>query len=138
MGAFKTLISFVMLLAVAVHPLAAAAMPCCCIEAGNTKQACSRHEAKQDAAVSRSCCQQPHVPVEVLQPVGCCCTQAQPASATTRNNIPQSELKRLTWTTIELPGEAPTAVLRIEALSSARPIALSGPPLLALYCIWLK
>src|SRR5687767_1298366 len=110
MGALKTLISFVTLLAVPVHPLAAAAMPCCCIEAGNSKQACSRHEAKHDAAVSRSCCQQSHEPVQAFQPVGCCCAQAQPASATTRDNIPTPELKRLAWNSVELPVEALPAV----------------------------
>jgi hypothetical protein len=154
---FKTLITLVTLAAVAAQPALAALQPCCCVRKVELERPCCAAKDSTDrsdaarsgerpestaATPAHSCCAlktaEKTPAAAVVEATGCCCVKSSPSIPASRDLAKQiSEQAPL------VPVLA--AVDLFEAAPAARSAAyatelcpLSGPPLLALYCIWRK
>jgi hypothetical protein len=155
---FKTLITLVTLAAVAVQPALAALQPCCCVKKVELEKACcgakdsalpsdaARNGVRPDTTVAtpeRSCCARKAAAEKtptaaVVEATGCCCVKSSPAIPASRDLAKQiSEQAPLVpvLAAVDLFDAAPAARCVAHA-TEVQP--LSGPPLLALYCIWRK
>lgn len=144
MRTLKAFIAALTLVAVAANPVAASLLPCCCVKPEKIERSCC-HAAEQSAKAAKKldasipdCCAKKYVPSDASARGGCCCFKAPPA-------VPASpdQTKQI----IEHPSIQPAcssvdcivntqAIRRFEQLPGTH--TLTGPPLLALYCIWLK
>ncbi len=151
----RTLITAVCLLSLIVQPVAAAFAPCCCTQPAKSKSDCCPLEsqgglrpadAPGDATPSAtksakpSCCAKKTPPRRVVLERGCCCFEAAPATAPTQERL-TDETRRTTLDESLWVGHTFRHFDRnehrfVETASSPHP--LSGPPLLALHCTWLK
>jgi hypothetical protein len=161
----KTIIALVTLAAFAGRPALAALGPCCCVNKVEvTKTGCPTQrpavEVKPPVAIeaSHACCAPRQLAVPVLDTVvaeatvaestvaestgviaaGCCCLKTPPAAPAPRD-VARHTAEQAPMTPVAVVVDvfdlAPAA--RGVAYESVVP-PLSGPPLLALYCIWRK
>ena len=139
MRTFNSLITVFTLLAVAVNPVAAAWVPCCCTPAKKVESkppCCAVDYAQPEHACDFTA---EHAPESVgAKPLsGCCCFTAPPVR-TLRDSVSKLSVGQpqfaVVWPTVEQ--------LVVPAMSLSQPFTapglLSGPSLLAQYCIWLK
>jgi hypothetical protein len=142
MRLLKTLVAVVTLAAVAAQPALAALHTCCCIRPVEAERSCcaAKHAEQEPAAgaAPHSCCATKMPAPAVVQTAGCCCVKTSPAVPTARDLVqtvteqsPQAPVSAV----VDLFDAAPAACGEILS-AEARP--LTGPPLLALYCIWRK
>jgi len=147
MRTLNAIIAVLTLVAVAANPVAASLVPCCCVKPAKPEHACCRTaeaEAKEAAAAVAAlpaCCakkQAAHTPVDTFVRGGCCCVKAPPAVPTapdqTKQIIEQPSIEP-SCSSVDCLVQAP-ATRRFEQLPGS--LTPTGPPLLALYCIWLK
>lgn len=156
----KTLITAILIVAAATQPVVAAIEPCCCLTK-STEQvaavnvdralpACCAAKIAEPVDSLPGCCAkklQTHVCSKqsgatdsaAVDRAGCCCVKPAPAVPGERTNIAQ---RTISATAIDLAvGEAAPlvvapAVRRFEQLPGTH--SPSGPPLLALLCVWRK
>jgi hypothetical protein len=140
MRTFKAFVAAITLLAVGVNPLAAGLMPCCMVTEAQTAPACGQNAAGHKCCKKHPiCCKKQLVAMDSPLTLGCCCVKVPPASTPPSDN------------TQKLPAQQQVLALGSSTFIVAEPsqaahalpfahdgLALSGPPLLALYCIWLK
>jgi hypothetical protein len=138
MKTFRTFITALVVLAVAGSPLTAMAMPCCCTQPVETKRSCCPVK-KPAAAEPAACCAKKQAAPLVQLRSECCCVKALPASTLASEKSTQSSPQNSPVEVAYLPAD------RIFPAASAGDLQhsvgerrLSGPPLLARYCIWLK
>jgi hypothetical protein len=139
----RAYIALISMLAIAANSLAAMGTPCRCTRQVDAECPCCSSAAKQAVATKLdrpACCARQQSPSNaVLQtPAKCCCGQTPPASVTARESSPKSSaelaIKVACWSADRDDLSPTSGILR----HSPGRFALSGPPLLALYCIWLK
>lgn len=115
-------------------PVMALAIPCCCAKRATSERACCKKVDGQATPHHKACCAKKLAASEAALPTsGCCCFKA-PITATTcpENPVaPPAEILAGEYT-----GFHPTNVA-VQLVPIAG-LTLSGPPLLALYCTWLK
>jgi hypothetical protein len=160
---FKTLITLATLAAVAAQPALAALQPCCCVKKVEVEKACcaakdsadpsaaARNGERPDttAVTPADSCRARKTAAEktaasaIIQATGCCCVKAPPAVPTSRDQAKQVSEQQPSKQPPLVPALA--AVDLFDAAPAARCVAhttelqpRSGPPLLALYCIWRK
>lgn len=150
----RTLITAVCLLSLIVQPVVAAFAPCCCTQPAKSQSDCCPLESKRglrpsdapgndtpSAAKSAkpSCCAKKTPTRRVVLEPGCCCYQSAPATAPSQERL-SDESRR---TAVETPHWC-TEFLQFDRNEerfverAGSPTSLSGPPLLALHCTWLK
>ncbi len=144
MRALKVIISAITLLAVAVNPVAAAWMPCCCTSRGETQPIPSKQRCCDSAAKShKTCCAQKEHgthgprPTVALDSHACCCVKALPVTVSRVSLIKQTadqHLAEVAWPGLDIFAAPSCSFLQ----NSRGHYSLSGRPLLALYCTWLK
>jgi len=147
MRTLKLFVAIVMSAAVAAQPALAAIQPCCCVKQVEVEPPCcaAKHAKPEQitsgdsvAVPARSCCAKKTAAAALVRSTGCCCQMAPPAAAPSRDQAKQvSEQAPLVpvLAAVDLLDAAPAA-RGVAHVSEIRP--LSGPPLLALYCIWRK
>ena len=140
MQALKTIVAAVTLLAVGVNPLAAGLMPCCAGDKVPTRLGCCQRAAGEarPAAARHKCCEKQSAALDYPLTLGCCCVKTPPASMPAGDGVQKSSAEQQV-----LAIGSPDAVIRPVLAGGALPLvhdgpALWGPPLLALYCIWLN
>lgn len=139
MRTIKALIAVLTVFAVAADPVAASISPCCCVKHAEPERSCCRAAAKSAEVASHpACCAKKHLPVDTAVRSGCCCVKAPPAVPAspdqTKQIIEQPSIEPAS-SAVDCLVYAP-ATRRFEQLPGS--LTLTGPPLLALYCIWLK
>jgi hypothetical protein len=144
MTTLKAIIATLTLLAVAVNPVAASLVPCCCVKQAKPESSCCRTTETAAKAMEApgvalpACCAQKEVQVDTIVRGGCCCVKAPPAVPAapdqTKQIIEQPSIEP-SCSLVDRLVHAP-ATRRFEQLPGS--LTLTGPPLLALYCIWLK
>lgn len=142
MRMFKALVSAFTLLAVAVYPVAAAWMPCCCSQQDRVPSVQTTHpccDALEKASAGHACLKSDRraLPSVAVDSHGCCCFQALPV-ATPRDSDSKLPAGQHSWV-----ADLPVADRLLAPVSgflndSWGHFSLSGPPLLALYCTWVK
>ena len=143
MKTFKAAILVICLFAVAVNPVAAAFLPCCCTRQAETKRPCCESKAENESVNSaerHACCAKPSPRIDATLRAGCCCVKAIPESILARYSlgIPPGDnpsFESALWIPSRVHSDSISALLRDNSPSH---FALSGAPLLALHCIWLK
>ena len=141
MSTFKSLITAITLIAVAANPVAAGLLPCCCTEKVQPERPCCQatKQAVQSTADSPSCCAKKQQESSSVQQSGCCCFDVPPAVPASSEKFakPTTEPQPLVvfCSFVDSSVQAPV-IRRFEHASGS--LTISGPPLLALYCIWLK
>lgn len=136
------------LLLFAANPLVVWGQPCCCCADPDSSDhsCCCSSTASVPSCCRPACCTQERSATRGPQGCDgcrrgpCCCSPVTP-SATIPNGtleIRQAE-KQLSDSFAELTHESSAIrlVLRCRGISLA-PAKVSGPPLLAIYCVWLK
>jgi len=141
MKTLSKFISLATLLAIAANPVLAAAIPCCCTKpAGRACSCCGVANVPPAARGVHSCCgEKPSPPPATGRGPGCCCVKTPPALVPARDhraNLPLDDQVVLVavCTLDRSPGDPRDARPR----RSSGHLGLHGPPLLALYCIWLN
>lgn len=144
MRTLKAIIATLTLLAVAANPVAASLVPCCCVKQAKPERSCCKTaetaaKSEEEAVVTLpACCAKKHAPVDTIVRGGCCCVKAPPAVPAspdqTKQIIEQPSIEP-SCSAVDCLDHAP-ATRRFEQLPGS--LTLTGPPLLALYCIWLK
>ncbi|MFN0195312.1 MAG: hypothetical protein ACKVT0_01095 [Planctomycetaceae bacterium] len=140
MRTLKAVTVAITLIAVTANPVVAMVRPCCCTKRVEPERACCQQVAER-VSVQRACCAKKTETAEIARlSNGCCCVKAPPASTPSRDNLATSEIKEQSAGVTEfVPSDLAVRVPASIALDRAGDrISLSGPPLLALYCIWLK
>lgn len=140
----KSFIAALCIIAVAVNPVAAGWVSCCCITRTQVEAKCCPETVSQPALspkTTRQCCQKASLPPASAVKASCCCAHTPPAIIPGADRLvkPPAE-HELVSTALWLPADANTqspGFVRFHTKSSGRS-SLSGPSLLALHCIWLK
>ena len=146
MGILKAIAVALTLIAVATNPVVAMTMQCCCTQRAAPERTCCPccQNAGEEAAQPRfACClKKDKVQEGIRLGVGCCCVKAPPATAPApaqealaQHDVKGQPLALTTFASFDLAVLAP--VSRYLDHVPGR-FSLSGPPLLALYCTWLK
>ncbi len=149
MRPFRPIIAAVIMLAMMASPLAAALAPCCCSsqEASKCPLCLARvaFESEIPPAHCPSCAKQPGCKNQAagdkalsVAPAGCACVKAQLPVAMTRDKASSTSTEQhLVATPVDSTVNDTVSTVRrfIPCLAVTTP---TGPPLLALYCIWLK
>jgi hypothetical protein len=159
----KAIIAALTLVAVAAQPVVASWIPCCCTkpeqratpelreqlpelreQPKTPERSCcqtAEHVAKSPATTgptAAACCAQNQTPADIVVGSGCCCVKAPPAVPSSPDQpkqiIEQPSIEP-SCSSVDCLVPAP-AIRRFEQLPGVH--TLTGPPLLALYCIWLK
>lgn len=152
MRTLKSLVVLITLLAVAVNPIAAAWIPCCCTKPveviEDTSECCETHTQTKSTRHADDNDSHPNCPTTAdgisdtsLQHRACGCIQVPQTAQSNRNNLSAENSKRTfsqmaCWPPVGVLFSRPVSCVNIEV--SHTPLALSGPPLLALLCTWLK
>jgi hypothetical protein len=144
MNTHRPIISLVTLLALAASPAMAMTASCCCAKkpVEVVKSCCQKTSETTEAptAAVKPCCAKRELAHQSVGARACCCVEPTPAVLTSRNDATANQTVRETTLAV-----APTSIaalvpaftpIRVEAATEPPP--LSGPPLLALYCTWLK
>lgn len=155
----KSLITAILILAAAAQPVVAAIEPCCCltksaeqVSAPRLEQSllpacCAVKVAEAEASLSSCCAKklQSHVcathgsadGAPVVDRAGCCCVKPAPAVPSEPTNIVQ---RTIAAATIDLAVGEPAPLVPAPAVrrfdNTPGSHALTGPPLLALLCVW--
>ena len=138
MRTLRAVISAITLLAVTVNPVAAAFVQCCCAKPIDSQRACCQTAAKKTAAKHRPCCAKRQKPAGLELRAGCCCVKPTPASALTRIGVSKLPEKP-SLDVLYLPEDiAVRGADGLDLQKATGRFAPAGPPLLALYCVWLK
>lgn len=146
MNMFKAIVAAVTLLAVAVNPIAAMGMACCCTailqqtRPLQQTRSCCQSAAQASSVEQRACSAKQGSANELIQHVAsCCCAKVPPPSTSPRASLERPSVENepldVAFGPVDRTAQRPTSI----ALEhSPGRFTLSGPPLLALYCIWLK
>ena len=141
MKTFKAIIAAITLLAVAANPIVAMAMPCCCTKPVEQQRSCCQPAAQKTSSNDQHACCAKHQASNkfVEQRAGCCCITSSPASTSPRESLAKLSVENhsfdVAFWSADQSLQAPTSRYLDH---SADRFSVSGPPLLALYCIWLK
>jgi hypothetical protein len=140
MRALKVFVALVTLTAVTGRPVLAAFEPCCCSRKVEVSRPCcaAKQESNEDAGIPAHSCCATKTAVAVVEASGCCCVKPPPAVPVSRDQAAKTAEQAPTvpvLAAVDLAEAAPAAKLGAHS-SQLRPV--SGPPLLALYCIWRK
>jgi len=141
MKTFKQIVAAVTLLAFAANSVVAMAVPRCCTRPVEQRRSCCQSATQKASASNQyACCAKKQASHEFVQHrLGCCCVKAPLASTSPRENLAkpsfEEHLLDFAFWSADHFVQAPTS-----SYSNDSPgrFSLSGPPLLALYCIWLK
>jgi hypothetical protein len=148
MRTLKALIFALTSLAIAVNPVAAALLPCCCkaavrstvgkSERGNSQPACCHVAVQQVRVVPHSCCAKSADSEKSLQQQ-CCCVKSVPATVEFRDRVTAKRLFDQHWiAAANCPVVSSVAAPPVGGgLHSPNRSAVAGPALRVLYCIWL-
>lgn len=142
MKTLRGMFTAISLLAVVANPVVAMAMPCCCAKpVVQDRTCCDSAVAQHPSGDQQLCCANAQIPRSQSLPkqASCCCVVAPPPFIATRMQFESSvfEIQSLdvAFSAADCTGVDPTS--RYLEHSPGRNSA-SSPPLLALYCIWLK
>jgi hypothetical protein len=150
---FKTFVAVVLAAAVAAQPAPAALRPCCCVKpvevatkvespAAAERPCCAAKQAETARAAvatsAQSCCALKTPAAALVQAGGCCCLKAPPAVPASRDQAKQTAEQAPLVPVLAIVDFFDAASTAHRAAPTSEPSPLSGPPLLALYCIWRK
>lgn len=136
---FRALISAVTLLAIAINPVAAAIAPYCCTKPATQDGPCCEAVAKAATVKLPACCAKKHATALAVLKAGCCCFKLPPAPPPARENLAKPSFDKPAldfagWSSVGVVDAASAGCLE----GATGWLQVSGPPILALYCIWLK
>jgi hypothetical protein len=144
MSKHRPIIALVTLQAVAASPAIAMTAPCCCTQRPvETVKACCQEAddaARIASAAPKACSAKQERAPNSVAPPACCCVESTPAVPTSRDDpTAKQTVREATFAVAPLSfaAVAPSCTTNC-AEAVAEPPRLSGPRLLALYCIWLK
>lgn len=135
---FKHLLIAVMAVAVTTNPVVASMKLCCSAPKVEKKRSCCR--SATTLAPKALCCAKKATSTGVDSPFprGCCCIKSQDsATSSVRFVLPNADDHSVDLAICSKDLPVPLQTLCNREVSPERS-ARSGPPLLALYCIWLK
>ena len=138
----KSIAVLLCLVSVTINPVVSRLMPCCCTDRQEAKRpSCQTQLASSKSSPVRSCCKtdkQTTVSDSAIRS-DCSCVKPLPASVPVKSVkiiVQHSPFEASAWPPLadEFLGDG-LAYLRNHC---SRQFRLSGPPLLALHCTWLK
>lgn len=146
MNALKALFIAVMSLAVTASPVVASLKLCCCSKPAEHKKGCCPTKHVATSTAHPSCCAKKdastgtglHLPGSHLSSSCCCIKAVESASLSDRLVRPDVEKQSLHLAVSN--EDQQRKLLSLQDIQDQSPgrFTLSGPPLLALYCTWLK
>lgn len=140
MNALKALFIAVMSLAVTASPVVASLKLCCCSKPAERKKGCCPSEQVAASTAEQSCCAKRVTSTAGLQlSNGCCCIKAV-ESASLSDRLVRPDVEKQSLHLAVSNEDQQRKLLSLQDIQDQSPgrFTLSGPPLLALYCTWLK
>ena len=140
MQTLKPLFVAITVLAVSASPVLASLKLCCCSTPVEQKKSCCRTVPDATLIAQKPCCATRMTSSSVLQvSKSCCCIKALEATPVSESGLrPDVEKQPLDLAFLKEDQQRKLLTLQdIEDQSPGR-FTLTGPRLLALYCIWLK
>ncbi len=145
METLRVMIVAAVLVALAANPMLAAMLQCRCTDAQGFL-CLSRAESESEAS-SHACCATKEAskavsPPDSQQPppsrVGCCCLQAPAAIPVMNGKSPGPKIEKHPFDCVTCQPNQSLVGLWVDRGVPTDNFFSTGPPLLALYCIWLK
>ena len=145
METLRVMIVAAVLVALSANPMLAAMLQCRCTDAKGFL-CLSRAESESEAS-SHACCATKEASKAVSQPdsqqpppsrVGCCCLQAPAAVPAVAGKFSGPKIEKHPFDDVVGRPNQVLAGLGVDRNLPTDNFFSTGPPLLALYCIWLK
>jgi hypothetical protein len=124
-------------LAIAVHLVVAACMPCCCTPAGKSAHRCCQVAVKQVRPAQHACCAQAPDSEKIIR-TGCCCVKSVPATVEFRDRTTAKRILDQHWVAdANHPAISAVHAPTFGGVPPSSRSTVAGPALRVLYCIWL-
>lgn len=140
MKIFQSIVAAITLLAVAANPVVAMAMPCCCTKPIEQRRSCCQTAQTTSSDNHSDCCaEKPDSNSLAQYRADCCCVTAPLTSTSAQENAVKPSVEKHSFDVMFLVADDPVPLPTSHYLeNSPSRFSLSGPSLLALYCIWLE